>query len=573
MGFSIDNFPVLLSQTGSATSATSIIASFNAQKYRSGLCTLSGFGSATVKVQGSHDNSTWFDIPTWSATSASPSLATSRTSADSYLFNCIATYVRVYVTSYSSGTIAAKLDMSAWPLPVPFSVTAGSAATVSGTEAHDAALSSAPVPIGGYAKSTAPTNVSADGDAVNAWFDLAGRQAVWDGASSLTVDATGAAAHDAAASGAPVLMGGYAKATAPTAVSADGDAVNAWFTTTGEQNVVVRGAAAHDAAASGAPILLGGYAKATAPSAVSADGDATNLWCTTTGALHVADGAGSLTVDATGAAAHDAAASGAPLLLGGYAKASAPSAVSADGDVCNLWCTTTGELNIIARGAVAHDGVASGAPVLLGGYASAASPSDVSADGDVARLWTTVKGALNIADAGGSITVDATGAAAHDAVTSGAPVRIAGKAQNTLPSAVSADADVCDISTTQKGQVRVIHDADANQVGATLYSNTALNATKAEVTDTANSRVYNIFVYNPSNAVAYLQIFDLDADDVTVGSTTPTQVLAVPTLIGMNFSYPTPKKFTTGLTIAGTTTATGSTNPSTALVVAIDYIV
>ena len=515
MGFSIDSFPITYSTSGTAASATNAIASFNGQRYRSGQLRLSGTWSGTVKVQGSQDDSTWYDIPTWAADSASPSLATSQTSNGHFLFNAIANYVRVAVTSYSSGTVTAKLDMSAWPLPVPFSVTAGAAATVSGTEAHDAALSSAPVPIGGYAKATAPSNVSATGDAVYAWFDLAGRQAVWDGASSLTVDATGTEAHDAPATA--------------------------------------------------APILLAGYAKATAPSAVSADGDVCNLWCTTTGALHVADGGGTLTVDATGAAAHDAAASGAPVLLGGYAKATAPTAVSADGDVCNLWCTATGELNIIARGAAAHDAAASGAPILLGAYAKSTAPSAVSADADVTNLW---------ADLTGKLQVGVHGFVAHDGVASGSnALRIGAKAQNTLPSAVSADADACDLSCTQKGQLRVIVDADANTVGPTMYSNTALNGTKAEVTDTANSRVYSIHMYNPSNAAAYLQLFDLDADDVTVGTTTPTQVYAVATLQSLQMTFNPPKQFTTGLTIAATTTATGSTNPSTACVVAIDYIV
>jgi len=36
-------------------------------------------------------------------------------------------------------------------------------------------------------------------------------------------------AHDAADAGLPIKVGGYAKATAPTAVSADADRVNAWF--------------------------------------------------------------------------------------------------------------------------------------------------------------------------------------------------------------------------------------------------------------------------------------------------------------------------------------------------------
>jgi hypothetical protein len=44
------------------------------------------------------------------------------------------------------------------------------------------------MPIGGYAKAAAPTDVSADGDRVNAWFDLGGRLQVGDGGLTLSVD-------------------------------------------------------------------------------------------------------------------------------------------------------------------------------------------------------------------------------------------------------------------------------------------------------------------------------------------------------------------------------------------------
>lgn len=54
----------------------------------------------------------------------------------------------------------------------------------------------------------------------------------------------GAAAHDAAAAGAPLLVGGYAKAAAPSDVSADADAVNAWFLRNGAQAVVLTAAGA-----------------------------------------------------------------------------------------------------------------------------------------------------------------------------------------------------------------------------------------------------------------------------------------------------------------------------------------
>lgn len=45
---------------------------------------------------------------------------------------------------------------------------------VAGTKDHDAVDDGSPIKIGGYAKAAAPTNVSADADRVNAWFLLNG---------------------------------------------------------------------------------------------------------------------------------------------------------------------------------------------------------------------------------------------------------------------------------------------------------------------------------------------------------------------------------------------------------------
>src|SRR4051812_28200541 len=70
---------------------------------------------------------------------------------------------------------------------------------VQGLTAHDADASATnPVLIGGYAFTTAPSAVSTDGDAVRAWFDHAGRLAIHDGGGSLTVDNAGTFAVQAA---------------------------------------------------------------------------------------------------------------------------------------------------------------------------------------------------------------------------------------------------------------------------------------------------------------------------------------------------------------------------------------
>jgi len=138
-------------------------------------------------------------------------------------------------------------------------------------------------------------------------------------------------------------------------------------------DVTVVGKAAENAAASGNPLLLGARYSFTTPTAVD-HGDAVPLWCDSTGQLHVA--------------------------------------------VMNVPAVTvSGIPAVAARGADAHDAGASANPVLLAGYASASAPSAVSADGDVVRLWSDRNGRLQVGDGGGSLTVDNGGTFAVQADT------------------------------------------------------------------------------------------------------------------------------------------------------------
>ena len=99
------------------------------------------------------------------------------------------------------------------------------------------------------------------------------------------------------------------------------------------------------------------------------------------------------------------------------------------------------------------------------------------------------------------------------------------------------------------------HDHDSTKV-----FNASVNATKQEVTDNPNSLIYSISLLNATAAEAYLQVFDADADSVTVGSTAPTFVLGVDQTRDQHFVFPKPIKFTTGFTVASTTTRAGSSN-------------
>lgn len=160
----------------------------------------------------------------------------------------------------------------------------------------------------------------------------------------------------------------------------------------------VQGEAAHDAAAVGNPVLIGAYAKATAPTNVSTDADAVRLWADLAGRLQVGDGGSTLSVD-------DGA-----------------SSLTVDGTVA---ATQSGTWTLGANSGV-----------------------DI---GDVTINNSTGASAVNIQDGGNSITIDGTvtasnsaGDIAHDSADSGNPVKVGAKAYNfdgTEPGTAVAEAD------------------------------------------------------------------------------------------------------------------------------------
>ena len=95
---------------------------------------------------------------------------------------------------------------------------------------------------------------------------------------------------------------------------------------------------------------------------------------------------------------------------------------------------------------------------------------------------------------------------------------------------------------------------------STIPFNASVNATKQEVTDNPNVLIYSITLLNATAAEAYFQVFDADADDVTVGTTTPTFIIGVEAGSQISVEYPKPVRFYKGLTVASTTARDGSTN-------------
>lgn len=94
--------------------------------------------------------------------------------------------------------------------------------------------------------------------------------------------------------------------------------------------------------------------------------------------------------------------------------------------------------------------------------------------------------------------------------------------------------------------------------GATGVSSTAIYV-RAE-----NCNILGYHIYNPSNAVAYVQFFDEAAP--TVGTTVPKWSIGIPTLVHAFIDFaPAGLFFHNGLWVAATTTAGGSSAPSAAV--------
>lgn len=263
---------------------------------------------------------------------------------------------------------------------------------------------------------------------------------------AMYVAAQGDVAHDAVDSGNPVKIGGIARVTSnssgQTAVSASGDRVNASFDLVGKMGVFIGDPGANDNAQVG---FGGDHASGTAGK---------GLWVNAYG--HVYDGTNYKIArgDASGSWVHgptaaDAAIAAAPITVGARASTATPTAMSADGDVVNLWASLNGALNVTLRdtsgayvsvgGGTQYVGDAAATSTPTGtmsmGLANSAAPTNVSANNDAVALWANQSGSLNVVlrDTSGSALATGTQFAEDDALTgTSIGTAIIGKRVDTL---------------------------------------------------------------------------------------------------------------------------------------------
>jgi hypothetical protein len=269
------------------------------------------------------------------------------------------------------------------------------------------------------------------------------------------------------------------------------------------------GDVAHDVAAAGNPVLVGGYAKAAAPTDVDADGDAVRAWMLRNGATCVQlTAAGTLIASGNGTAATAARvtiasdSTGQVVLAAGSAaigKLAANSGVDiGDIDVTSV-IAGTGATNLgkaIDTAAGATDtGVA--ALAVRDDALSTLTPAET----DYVPLRTDSTGALWVAT-DDTINTSPAGNVAHDAGDSGNPIKIGAKAE-TSPKGITAvaDGDRTDLYADSDGMLMVKLNTSFGDLVSEVVTNTNGTSTAfSNFSGVASTRNYvtAITVYNSS---------------------------------------------------------------------------
>lgn len=100
---------------------------------------------------------------------------------------------------------------------------------------------------------------------------------------------------------------------------------------------------------------------------------------------------------------------------------------------------------------------------------------------------------------------------------------------------------------------------------------TALTNT-AQVIKASAGNLYGYYMYNPNASATYVMVYNVAQASVTVGTTNPTLVFAIPATSGANMMFPYPISFSNaGWSCAAATTGGGNSAPASALEVMFFY--
>lgn len=101
---------------------------------------------------------------------------------------------------------------------------------------------------------------------------------------------------------------------------------------------------------------------------------------------------------------------------------------------------------------------------------------------------------------------------------------------------------------------------------------TALLTNSAVAVDASPGNLYGVNFYNPNSSVVYVQFFNVAAGSVTLGTTVPKLSYPIPPNGWMDTNFAGAQiTFSTAITVAATTTATGNGAPSTGVTANILY--
>lgn len=481
-------------------------------------------GGTTLNFEASVDDTTWVSIR--ALTIGTTTYGTTTTADGDYRI-AVSGYksVRCRISAYSAGTITVK----GYACAVPARDTVTSLGT--GTNTIGALTANQSVNVNQLAGTTTDTN-SGNKSAGTLRVVLATDQPTMTNAQPVSQSgtwvSTGSAATDAAVSGNPVYVASRASAAAPTDVSADGDVVPDWNLRSGAKAIQptfagVLQSTGNGTAGTGTPRVT-----------IASDNTAFTVNAAQSGTWTVQPGN---TANTT------------------------------------AWKVDNSAVNQPTVGAVAHDAVGTSTnPILAGGYASATAPADVSADGDAVRAWhlrngaaatvITAAGALVGGDATNGLDVDVTrvsgtvtvgGVAAHDAAVSGNPVRIAGQARSSDYTAV-ANADTADFITDLNGkQIVFPYSIPENLVSGVT----------AAITGTTDTAVIAAAGAGVRNYVTAITVTNSHATVGTVvelkdGTTVIWRGYAAPAGGGFTLTFPSPLRGTANTAINAANITTGS---------------
>lgn len=109
----------------------------------------------------------------------------------------------------------------------------------------------------------------------------------------------------------------------------------------------------------------------------------------------------------------------------------------------------------------------------------------------------------------------------------------------------------------------------ATSGGLSIYSG-SIGATATSVKGSAG-QVYGWYIYNSNASAVYVQVFNVVSGSVTLGTTSPTFSLGIPASSGANVSFDSGIAMGTAITVAVTTTRSGSTGPGSTVDLNIFY--